>query len=62
MSKWENMINFAEGTVDFSKIISCSFEFIEEFYEQIKQPLQERREKGIPEASFSRNRANKKEK
>ena len=51
MDDLETLINYANGTVDFSNIASCSFEFIEELYEQIKQPLQERKEKEIPEAS-----------
>lgn len=60
MNTWKDIINLANGTVDFDNIESCSFEFIEELYEQIKQSLQERREKGIPEAST--NRANNRRK
>jgi len=51
MNFWEDYINLANGTVDFNKIEFCSFEFIEELYEQIKQPLQERREKEISEGA-----------
>ena len=51
MNGWEKIINFTNGTVDFSNIESCSFEFIENLYEQIKQTLQVRQEKNIPESS-----------
>lgn len=51
MSDFEKIINLANGTVGLDNIASCSFELIEELYEQIKQPLQERKEKEIPEAS-----------
>lgn len=50
-NEWEEIINFANGTVDFDNIKSCSFEFVEQLYKQIKTSLQERQKKGIPEAS-----------
>ena len=54
MKDWKDIINLANGTVDFSNIEFGSFELIEILYEQIKQPLQERRDKEIPEASTYR--------
>ena len=48
MNFWKDLIDLKKGTVDFTKLEHCSFEFLEELYEQIKQPLQERREKEIP--------------
>ena len=59
MNDWKDIINFTNGTVDFGNIESCSFELIEKLYEQIKQPLQERRKKGIPEASTHTTRRTK---
>lgn len=48
MNFWKDYINLKNGTVDFSELEHCSFEFIEELYEQIKQPLRERRERQTP--------------
>jgi len=48
---WDDIINTVNGTVDFSNIESCSFEFIEELYEGIAPLLRQRQRKEVPEAS-----------
>jgi len=37
-NEWKEIINLTNGTVDFGNIASCSFEFIEKLYNQVKQP------------------------
>ena len=51
MNQWDDIILYSTGSVDFSNIQIASFEFIKDLYEHIKPCLDERRARGIPEAS-----------